>query len=462
MPSTATQIGVVLATIAAAIALAGGVRRTVKDREWGWGAVLGGAMVLLTFSFVQLVVTYTDAWVKITDVFRVVTYEIPGWGHLLLRVTLSIMAVGAVALFGWGVSRRDAQVNLPAVLLILVLGISMGSALLHGDFPFRVFSLVYLCLLLACVFAPRGISVQLGIATLCVVAAIASGLALVLHQDFAVIDCVAGHKCGLLGFNFRGVQDNENALALYIALAIPFVYLGFGGWEGAVLSAYMTAQVLITGSRSGTTAAVVTFVLLLVLRPSLRRPGPTPVRSTLMSFGLAGTLAVGMILPLTVTDPSALSGRAGLWQLARGALDTPSTFFYGAGMFGWDRMRDSGLIDSSAVYSVHNQWLHVLYTTGILGLGLFLAAIAILLWQARNSYYLVVSCVLTPFVILAVTERPWPVDTADWLCWAVPGVLLSYPLLRANPPRDHHPTAVDEVPPRGPGREEVLVWPVNA
>lgn len=438
MPDTATQAATVAFSIVAAFALLAGIRRTVRNRDqWSSGALLGAVIVILTFSFVQLLATYTDSWVKVTDVYRNVSYAVPAWGQACLRVVMVPTAIGGLTLLVAGLRRRGAQVNVPAVLLALVLLISMASALRRGEIPLESFTLVYLCILLACVFAPRGLGVHLGIATVCMLAAIASGFALVLHGDFSVIECVAGRKCGLLGFNFRGVLDNENALAIYLALAMPFVYIGFRGWEGVVMAAYVTFLVLVTGSRSGTLTAVVTFAALVIMRPDVRRATTAPIRSAIMATGLAATLAAGLLLPLLIREPDALSGRAYLWQIARQELADPAVFFSGAGMFGWRRLHEIGLVDASAVYSAHNQWLHVLFSTGIIGLSCFLAAIAILLWQARtNGYFLVAACVLVPCFILAATERPWPIDTADWLTWAVPGALLCYPFTRPDEPSD--------------------------
>ncbi|MCH9737080.1 MAG: O-antigen ligase family protein [Actinomycetia bacterium] len=437
MPDPTTQAAVILGTVVAAIALASGIARTLRRREgWSFGALLGACFVILTFSFVQLLATYTNSWVEVTDVYRNVSLELPDWGQMLFRLVIILIVPVAIALFIAGMVRRDAQVNIPAVLIIIVLLVSLGSSLLNGDIPFQAFSVAYLCILLACVFAPRGLSVHLGIATVCMVAAIASGIALVAHQDVSVIECLAGHKCGVLGFNFRGVLGNENALALYLALAMPFVYIGFGGWEGLVMSGYLAGLILLTGSRSGTLTAVVTFAVLVVVRPDIRRPKRTPVRSTLLSGLLVSAFAIGLVLPLVVQDPSALSGRAALWQLARNTLADPAAFAYGTGLFGWNHVHEAGLIDASAVYSVHNQWLQVLFSTGIIGLVFFLGAISVLLWQARNGYFQVAACVLVPFFILGVTERPWPIDTADWLCWAVPGALLCYPVVRQKPSVD--------------------------
>ena len=451
MPDTTTQAGVVLFTLVAAFALCSGIRKTMRHRdEWSMGALVGICIVMVTFIVVPLLATYTNSWVKVTDVFRNVSYEVPTWGQMSLRVLLMLLIVGGIAVFVTGMRRRDAQVNVAAVFLVIVMFISMGSSLQHGDIPFQWFSVVYLCLLAACIFAPRGLSIDLGIATVSVVVAIASGIALVARKEFSVFECVAGHKCGVLGFNFRGVLDNENAIALYLALAMPFVCIAFRGWQGLVMSAYLTALILLTGSRSGTLAAVVTFAVLVLVRPDLHRRNRTPARSALLSCLLLGTFATGLVLPFVVDDPSQFSGRAALWQLARNGLSDPVTLAYGTGMFGWNHVHEAGLIDASAVYSVHNQWLHILFSTGIIGLLFFLGAIAILLWQARGGYFAVMACVLVPYFFLAITERPWPIDTGDWLSWSVPGALLCYPVMRGRTlpnTRDSTPTVARNAEP---------------
>jgi O-antigen ligase len=417
----------------ALVALVCGIRRTRKTNgRWSIAAIYGAFAVIVTFSIVSTLVTYTDSWVEVTDVYRAVTYSIPHWGVLVLRLLMIVTALGGLLLVVGGLRRPGAEVNIAAVLYVTVLVISMLSATQHGDKPLNKFSLIYLCILAGCVFAPRGWTVHFGIATVAMFTALAGGLALIVHPDFSAVACKAGSKCGVLGFNFQGTLDNENAIALYLALAIPFVYIAFRGWEGLVMVTYMAFLIALTGSRSGLLTAVITVGVLVLARPDIGRPARTPVRSTLLAIGLAGTVAVGLLLPYVVTDPAALTGRSQLWQIARGELSDPATLVYGAGMFGWAHVHERGLIDASAVYSVHNLWLQVLFATGLIGFACFLGVLAALFWQSRNGYFLVVGCVLTPVFVLAATERPWPLDTADWLTWAVTGALLCYPLTRPD------------------------------
>ena len=114
-------------------------------------------------------------------------------------------------------------------------------------------------------------------------------------------------------------------------------------------------------------------------------------------------------------------------MLARGELQDPMPLLIGNGAIGWQHIRQAGLIDFSATYSVHNQWLQVMYGGGLVGLGLLIAALALLVKQAGAQYRPVVGCVLAPVLCLAITERPWAIDYLDWLIWALPGALLCVP-----------------------------------
>ena len=103
----------------------------------------------------------------------------------------------------------------------------------------------------------------------------------------------------------------------------------------------------------------------------------------------------------------------------------------GLGPFGWQHVRESGLIDFSAVYSVHNQWLDIVYRTGLVGAGLTATALVVFVVQAGRRYALVAGAVLVPVVRLGTTERPWAIDYSDWLMWALPAMLLCYPAAAA-------------------------------
>lgn len=432
MGSSVVSAGMAALSVAAAMVLVSALRKSKAQGEWTGTAWFGAAMVALTISTVELFVTFLGLWTKNRNAYKGVTWVVPDTAHAAMRVLVLLLGLFAVIVFVVRMKRPHTLINLPAVLFLLMGVVSAESALLHGDNPFRPLSAVFLAVLAACTVAPRGLGIHLGVGTACMIVAIASGLTFVIHHDFSVFACTSdaftSDKCGLLGFDFRGILENGNALAMFLTLAMPFVFLGFGSWQGPALAAYVLSLVLTTGGRSGMIAAVITFAALIVLRPSMRQPVATPLRSGLLFCGLAGAVAIGFGLPFVSTDPTAFHGRASLWIMVREALGDSLTLLYGTGMLGWQHVRDRGMIDSDASYSVHNQWLQVLYSTGLIGTVLFVAALCALVWQARPNYSLAVGCVLIPVFVLAVTERPWPIDTCDWLIWAIPATLLSYPV----------------------------------
>jgi hypothetical protein len=417
---------VALSTIALLVFLTA-LRKTIARAEWDGAAFFGALSVVLAYNFVYLAVTYRGEWIVFANRIQV-EWQVPEWGRLAIRLGSAALVVVSVAIL-LRAMHRNTRFNPAAVLLLTVAVVSCASAVLHGDSPIRAYSVVFLAVLAACTVAPRGLGVHVGIGTCCVIAAIASGFAIAVHKDFSVLPCIAD-KCGILGFNFRGIFDYGNGLAMFLALAMPFVYIGFASWEGPVLSAYLLGLLLLTGSRSASAAGIVTFIVLILLRPNVRRPAWAPARTALLYLALAAAFVVGLAVPFYTTDPTAYSGRGHLWMIARDALSDATTLLLGTGMRGWDNVRETGLIDFTSTYSVHNQWLHILFSTGLIGFLLFVAALAQLIRQAGRTYSLVVGCVLLPVFILSLTERPWPIDTADWLVWAVPGALLSYPVAR--------------------------------
>jgi hypothetical protein len=427
MVDPTTSATVVALSAIALLVLISALRKTIARAEWEGAAFFGAMLVVLSYGFVYLVVTLRGAWIANATPYYV-EWLVPEWARLSIRLVNAALAVVSAAIFLRAL-RQNTILNPAAALFLAIAVVSSASTVLHGDNPFRPYSLVFLAVLVACTVAPRGLGIHMGIATCCVIVAIVSGFAIAIHKDFSALPC-DGDKCGILGFRFRGVFDYDNALAMFLVLALPFVYIGFASWQGPVLSAYLVGLVLLTGSRSGSVAGVVTFLVLILVRPNIRRPTWAPRRTALLYLALAGLFVVGLALPLYTTDPTAYSGRGSLWMIARQALSDPTTLLLGTGIQGWDHVRDAGLISFESLYSVHNQWLQVLYSTGLAGFLLFVTALALLLRQAGRTYSLVLGCVLLPVFMLSMTERPWPIDTADWLIWAVPGALLSYPVAR--------------------------------
>jgi O-Antigen ligase len=431
--------------------------RILRRGELRSGGFLGFLLVAASSSLVDVVVTATDQWTKSRDAFGEVVTTLPGWAYELQLGLYSLLLVGGVVVIAVRGTSRDATLNVPALFFLLLALLSDASALRYGDNPLRPFYLTFLSVLAATVVAPRGLGVHVGYGAFLAPAAILCGAFIVLKPEFATFPCVAD-KCGLLGFNSQGFFENENALALYLTLAMPFVYIACGRVSGTLLSAYLLFIVLLTGSRSGALSSLVTFALLLVVRPDVRQPSFSWPRAVPLYGVLGAAAAVGVALPLTADDPTSYTGRAYLWGIARSLLADGQSLLLGRGALGWEKVRDAGLIDFSAVYSVHNQWLQVLFSTGLVGVVVLLAGLVLLVVQAGRRYALVVGCVLVPVFCLATTERPWSIDIVDWLLWALPGALLCYPLARARDgvTPDPNPAAVEAAEPAQVGSTEAV------
>ncbi|MGO4441823.1 O-antigen ligase family protein [Mycobacterium sp. 2YAF39] len=425
---------IVAVTVVVFLVFLNAMRKVLQRGEWSRTATLAAVIAACTQISVDVVVTYLGAWIKTEGVSAdEAPWVLPPQWHQAWRGLSLLLGLIAAAVFYMRSRRGGVPVDVPAALLAVVVLVSFLSSLLHGENPFRPVSLVYLALMIACTVAPRGLGIHVGIGAFCVFVALASGftfLPFVPDRDFGVLPCSAD-KCGILGFVYGGIHGNENAFAMLLTLGMPFVYIAFRSWEGLPLCAYLLAMILMTGSRSSSIAAVITFVALMALRPDIRRPTAAPIRTRLMYLGLAVLFVVGMIVPFTQLDPTAFTGRGYLWSLARQALTDPGTLWYGTGVYAMESLRDSGLLAINA-YSVHNQWLQVMFSTGLIGFALFLAALALLLWNARGAYSLVVGSVLVPVFVLSVSERPWLIDSTDWGVWAVPAVLLCFPAIHGR------------------------------
>jgi hypothetical protein len=422
---------IVAISFLALLVLISALRKVHRRGEWSGTATLGAVIATFTAASVDIVITYLGDWQKVSNILLNRPWEWPGVAHQVWRALSLALGVIATVVFLLRVKRGNVPVNTPAILLVLVALVSFAASILHGDNPFRPVSVVYVVLLATCTVAPRGLGIHVGIATFCTIVALASGftfLALLSQNSISIFPCTPD-KCGILDFNFSGVMENENGLALYLALAMPFVYIGFASWEGVALCAYILGLILITGSRSGASAGLITFVALILLRPSIRQPTAAPTRSSLLYLGLAAAAIVGIVVPLGEQDPTAITGRGHLWMLVRQTMSDPADLWHGTGVLSVQHLRDDGLIQLP-VYSVHNQWMQVWFSSGLIGLVLFLSALILLLWNARGAYSLVAGSALVPVVVLSVTERPWPIDSIDWLSWTVPAALLSYPAIR--------------------------------
>ena len=353
--------------------------------------------------------------------------------HGVMRLLAVILAVIAAAVFVVQLRRKRTVVNIPAVLFLLIEIVSAESALLHGDNPFGR-SVVFLAVVLACTVAPRGLGVHVGVGTACMIVAIASGFTFYIHRDFSVFACTSdsltSDKCGLFNFNFRGILENErrprdvSRAGDAVRLRRIWIVGGHGSRCLHPLSRHDDRRSLGYDRRSRD--------LRRVGHAATATSGSLPPRQCGIACFTSGFRVRCLSASCCRTSPRTQMHTTVVPGCGSGVRDTlhPATLVYGAGMLGWQHVRDSGLIDPTASYSCAQsvaagsvfRWAHWPAP--------FFATLGILVWQARPFYGLVIGCVLIPVFMLGVTERPWPIHTSDWLTWAIPAALLSYPAVR--------------------------------
>ena len=315
---------------------------------------------------------------------------------------------------GWHATiRLVGQHQLPAVLAVFLWCATVLGAVRAGDSPFRLQNVALVAVLLAAVVTVRDESVPSAVAVcVLVIAAVSAGLG-ALRPDQAFRPCVG--KCYLSSELLTGVFANENALGIALAMCIPFVWMAFAGWRAWYACALIFAVLLATGSRTGEVAAAITIVALAVSRARLSRADSKP-------WALVGSVAissaVGLVIPFLALAPADFTGRAKIWSIAREHLNV----WLGSGPFRWNLLRgEIGQIPAAGTYSVHNQWLDVLFQAGLVGLLLFGGLLVAMCLRSRLALSL---AVMLPLTVIGITERPWSPSQVDWLSFTYVAALL--------------------------------------
>lgn len=351
---------------------------------------------------------------------------------------------------------RDRQsVNTLALLAVVLCSVSAAAAGLNGYPVYSRGALNLVLALLAVVVLPSGRGVCLGAAVLVVTLAAASGLLTVVAYDLAISPCVGSYKCGPLGVLVFGVVDNENGLALALAAGGALLWLGIRDRRLRVgLYLFTAGMVVISGSRTSAVSVLAGLVLLVAFTPaadarmdqldtpplddpSPHDPAPHGRGSPAAAAAAVAVLVLAVVsaaFPYLTDDPLAYTRRGSLWLIARERLAGHQ--LAGLGSPAWTSLADNGLISQTSSYSVHNQFLDVLWLSGLIGLAVF---VGLLICVLRRD--LVIGAVLlSPVLLLGITERPWSTAHVDSTSFAYLATLIAVPLARAvrtdaEPPR---------------------------
>jgi hypothetical protein len=311
------------------------------------------------------------------------------------------------------------------ILALMLFAVATLAGLLEGDALTSGPQLLLFAALAAAWLSGGGRGAVAGAASIGALLSILSGMFALLQGDTVSLPCAVGGKCGPLGLIYAGVMGHANGLALALALSLPFVWLAFSGGARLVLVVQMSLMIWATGSRTGTGAVLVVLVFLAVFRPSLATSNSRP-RGRFALLILLPVLLAASLITLFPWAPSAFTGRAYLWQLAQRRAGG-GDLILGRGPFDWASLNKStGEINLAATYSVHNQFLDVLYVAGGIGLTLFVVLIYMLFRKAGVRNWASLVAVLLPVFWLGITERAWSVGRADWLTFSFVATLLMF------------------------------------
>jgi O-antigen ligase len=414
-PSTASMI-MAAAAVATLLTLVAAFRRARAEGDLDASTALTFGMAWLVSLPIALVVV-SGGLTRKPNVFGELVAVYPGWHERAVDLSVLLVALLASVLLLRQLAREHAPVHAAALFALLLWAVAQISGL-HDQTPaFRGAAL--LACLLAAVVLPRGRGAPLGAGLFGVSLAVTSGLLAVFRHDVTfVVPCRGACE----GLGFTGVFPNPDLLGVALAVTIPFAYLGFRGRARYWFVLYLAGMATATGSRTATVGAVAAVTALLVVRPDVEggrvRAGRTAIA------GLAVVVAiVGSVYVLRHDwDPTALTERPILWNVASDYVERSPWFGYGPHR--WELLAASGEIPLAAQRSAHNVWMDALFTAGWVGIALLVGVLLATLWsagRARAGALLVVATIAT----IGTTEGIWSFGVIDFLSFSLVALILT-------------------------------------
>jgi O-Antigen ligase len=409
-----------------ATVLAIGSRRT-SSLVSGWTDTSTFVLVMAWLYFLpSLLIQIRGARATVVNSFSnkvtIVDPAIVGFQRLLTPVLIVL----GLSVFAYWRFIRGERLRRAPLLALAIAAISVCVNVTQAASPVDFRELAVVSLILAAGVLPAGRGGVVGIAAVGLSVAVASGLMALVNFDFALRDCRLD-KCGALGQLYYGIFTDENTLGVILTVAIPCVYLTFSRRTRFWLTAYMGGMVVATGSRSSLLAAGVVIVVLFFVRPNLSSPLMVGRSRLICSVSCGGILA-GLSMPFLGWNADAFTGRAGLWELARQQLG--GSPWIGLGGKAWAANVDVGLISADQSYAVHNQWLDVAYSTGALGLAVFVVLGVVLVRSGGRGQAGLSLVLLMPVAFLGILERPLTLTSLDVFTWILPALVLAMPARR--------------------------------
>jgi O-antigen ligase len=341
----------------------------------------------------------------------------PGWFDRAIDMGVLLVALLASVLLLRQLVAEHVPVHVAGVFAVLLWAVAQVSGLHDGSPTFRG-AVLLLCLLAATVL-PRGRGAALGAGIFGVTLAVSSGLLAVLRHDVTfVVPCEGA--CGGLGFT--GVFPNPDLLGVALAASIPFAYLGFRDRARSWFILYLAGMAVATGSQTATVAAVISVAALLVVRPDLERDRAGDGRTALAGLVLAAALCSSVYVLRHDWDPSALTERPILWNVASDYVERSPWFGYGPHK--WELLVASGEIPRAAERSAHNQWMDVLFGAGWVGLALIVGVLVATVLTAGHGRAGVLLAAAT-ITLIGTTEGIWSIGIIDFLSFSFVALILT-------------------------------------
>jgi O-antigen ligase len=420
--SVALVLGIT--ALAAVIPVLVALRRARVLGDWDLTATLVFA-VGVTASLPTILSGLASTHPVTLDAFGNVQVGLSSGAYRVDQAGNAALLAGSVVFFALRCFSGRACFNVAPLIAAGLCLVTAASDALNGHQIFASRQIVLLAVLLAAAVARPGRSAFLGAAATGLLLAVLGGVRALLNADSVFREC-RSDKCGVFGVLYAGVFPNENTFGLVLALSIVSIWIALRGRLRLVLACYVASVVLVTGSRQAIATAAAAMLFLLVLRPRLPEPWVTdnddakPSRSGKGLAALGGVLLIaagGLVLPLLKLGPGALSQREAFWTVAREQL--PASPIYGFGAKAWADLYQVGQIPVALTYSVHNQWLDLLYAGGIIGLVLFLGLLGYLLLRGGSAGLALACCVIAPVLVASFLERPWSFGISDWLTFTL-------------------------------------------
>ena len=345
-----------------------------------------------------------------------------GWADQLYRIADLGVVVATVALLVYNAVSKRLTIAPPAVFMLGLVALGIFSrVVVFESAPSGQPLLLLVAMVAAGTASTTFRQVASGGAVLALTVALSSTILALVRPESALSACL--DKCTIIGQVFTGTSSHGNALALFITLGLPFVWLAFSGAGRLWMTTYLVFLVAISGSRTSLAVAALVVLVLLLARPQLTGHTATARAPGFVKATALAVAATGILLPLVVRDDLFATGRGYLWRVALQNIEEKSPLI-GLGSQSWQRLYDLGLFGEAAAYATHNQWLEALLIGGLVGGVLLAAAVIAFLWQDDPAKRAVTSPLVIAILALGIFERPIGIDLISSTTWAFLGLLM--------------------------------------